>query len=586
MKLVIVGGVAGGASAAARARRLNEEAEIILLERGPYISFANCGLPYHVGNVIENRGKLLVMSAEAFRARTRVDVRTLHEAIEIKRAERQVVVQNRNTGETYTESYDKLILATGSTPVRPAIPGADDPEVLQLWTISDMDRIVARVGEGAKRVVVVGAGFIGLEVAENLCERDLEVMIVEMMPQVLPTLDPEMSQPLAQELMKAGINLALGRKVVEIHRASNEETAETELHLTLDDGTELPADFVVMSVGVRPNSGLAQAAGLELSKGKGIVVNEYLQTSDPDIYAAGDVIAVRDLVTGESAQIPLAGPANRQGRMAADNVFGRRVRYPGTLGTAVVKVFSKTAANTGATERRLKALGRSYRKVYLHPFSNATYYPGAAQMAMKLLFDPEGKVLGAQIVGDKGVDKRMDVIATAMLAGFDVFALETLELSYAPPFGSARDPVNYAGMIASDMLRGDTIPVYADEIPADALLLDVREPSEVAEGVIPGSTMIPLGQLRKRLGELPTDRRIVVCCRVGLRGYLAERILRQNGFDAANVSGGLHSWKLFHEVPHRSDNGEPAKAPGELCCAPADKPVERRASSTRCSCSQ
>ncbi len=322
MKLVIVGGVAGGASAAARARRLNEEAEIILLERGPYISFANCGLPYHVGNVIENRGKLLVMPAEAFRARTRVDVRTLHEAIEIKRAERQVVVRNRNTGETYTESYDKLILATGSTPVRPPVPGADDPEVFQLWTISDMDRILARVGEGAKRVVVVGAGFVGLEVAENLRQRDLEVTIVEMLPQVLPTLDPEMAQPLAEELLKAGVKLALGRRVVEIHRSSSEETVDPELQVSLDDGTELQADFVVMSVGVRPNSGLAEQAGLELSKEKGIVVNEYLQTSDPDIYAAGDVISVRDLATGERAQIPLAGPANRQGRMAADNVFG------------------------------------------------------------------------------------------------------------------------------------------------------------------------------------------------------------------------------------------------------------------------
>lgn len=548
MKLVIVGGVAAGASAAARARRLNEEAEIVLLEKGPYISFANCGLPYHIGNIIEDRAKLLVMPAEAFRARTRVDVRTLNEVLEIKRAEHQVVVRNRNTGETYAESYDKLVLATGSNPVRPTVPGSDDPEVLQLWTISDMDRIMARVGERVKRVVVVGAGFIGLEVAENLRQCDLDVTIVEMLPQVLPTLDPEMAQPLVEELVKAGINLALGRKVIRIERASGEETVEPELHVVLDDDTKLTADFVVMSIGVRPSSGLAEAAGLELSKQKGIVVNEHLQTSDPDIYAAGDVISVRDLVTGESAQVPLAGPANRQGRIVADNIFGRRVSHRGTLGTAVVKVFSKTAANTGATEKRLKALGRAYHKIYLHPFSNATYYPGASQMAMKLLFDSQGKILGAQIVGEKGVDKRMDVVATAMLAGLDVFGLESLELSYAPPFGSARDPVNYAGMIAADVLRGDTVPVHVDEIPSDAFVLDVRDPSELAEGEIPGATMIPLGQLRNRLRELPTDRRIVVCCRVGVRGYLAERMLRQNGFDAANLSGGLYTWKLFQQA--------------------------------------
>ncbi len=547
MKLVIVGGVAAGASAAARARRLDEKAEIVLFERGQFISFANCGLPYHIGKVIPHKRQLFVMPAAAFRARNRVDVRTLHEVTVIHRAEKKVTVRDLNSGRSYEESYDKLILATGATPIRPAIPGADDADVMQLWTISDMDRIIARVERGAKSAVVVGGGFVGLEVAENLRELGLEVTIVEMLPQVLPTLDKEMAQPLAKELRAAGVNLALGRRVVEIHRASTEETIESDLHVVLDDGTELATKFVVMCVGVRPNSELAEAAGLELSDRKGVIVNEYLQTSDPDIYAVGDVIAVRDLVTGETTQVPLAGPANRQGRIAADNILRRRRVYRGTLGTSVVKVFSKTAASAGITERRLKTLGKPYLKVYLHPYSHATYYPGAASMSMKLLFDRDGKILGIQIVGEKGVDKRVDVIATAMLAGMDVFQLEELELAYAPPYSAARDPVNVAGMLAANVLRGDTCLVYPDAIPESAFILDVREPSEVSEGVIPGAEMIPLGHLRARLSELPKDRLIVTTCRVGLRGYLAERILRQNGFNAANLSGGLNTWKLYHD---------------------------------------
>ncbi|MFB3904867.1 MAG: FAD-dependent oxidoreductase [Acidobacteriota bacterium] len=546
MKLLIVGGVAAGASAAARARRLNEEAEIILFERGQFISFANCGLPYHIGRVIPNRRQLLIMPAEAFRARNRVDVRTLHEVTAIHRAEKRVSVRNLNTGESYSETYDRLVLATGSSPVRPPIPGADDPDVMQLWTMPDMDRIIARVERGAKKAVIVGGGFIGLEVAENLRELGLEVTIVEMLPQVLPTLDPEMAQPLIKELKQAGIELALGRRVTSIHRASTEETIESALHVVLDNDTELQAKFVVVSVGVRPNSELAEAAGLELSGRKGILVNEYLQTSDPNIYAVGDAIAVRDVVSGELSQIPLAGPANRQGRIAADNILGRRRKYRGSLGTAVVKVFSKTAASAGMTEKLLRTTGQPYHKVYLHPFSNATYYPGAAQMSIKLLFNPKGKILGVQIVGEKGVDKRVDVIATAMLAGMEVFDLEELELSYAPPYGAARDPANIAGMLAANVLRSDTCPVYPDELPEGAFLLDVREPSELQEGAFPGAQMIPLGQLRARLQELPRDRPIVACCRVGLRGYLAERLLRQHGFNACNLSGGLKTWQLYH----------------------------------------
>jgi NADPH-dependent 2,4-dienoyl-CoA reductase/sulfur reductase-like enzyme/rhodanese-related sulfurtransferase len=547
MKLLIVGGVAAGASTAARARRLNEEAEIILFERGQFISFANCGLPYHIGKVIPNRRQLLVMPAEAFRVRNHVDVRTLHEVCAIDRAEKKLSVKNLNTGESYLETYDKLVLATGSSPIRPAIPGADDPDVMQLWTMPDMDRIIARVERGAKKAVIVGGGFLGLEVAENLRELGLEVTIVEVLPQVLPTLDPEMAQPLMKELKQGGVQVTLGRCVTEIHRASTEETIESEMHVVLDDGTELQTEFVVMSVGVRPNSELAAAAGLELSDRKGICVNEYLQTSDPDIYAVGDAIAVRDIVTGNLTQIPLAGPANRQGRIAADNVMGRGRKYRGSLGTSVVKLFNKTAASAGLTEKRLKSLGRPYHKIYLHPFSNATYYPGASPMVLKLMFDPEGKILGVQIVGEKGVDKRVDVVATAMLAGMDVFDLEELELSYAPPYGAARDPVNVAGMLAANLLRGDTCPVYPDQMPENPFMLDVREPWEVDEGTFPGAQMIPLGQLRARLDELPRDRQIVACCRVGLRGYLAERLLRQYGFNANNLSGGLKTWKLYHE---------------------------------------
>jgi NADPH-dependent 2,4-dienoyl-CoA reductase/sulfur reductase-like enzyme/rhodanese-related sulfurtransferase len=546
MRLLIVGGVAAGASAAARARRLNEKAEIILFERSPYISFANCGLPYHVGKVIQNRRQLLIMPPEAFRTRNRVDVRTLNEVTAIHRAEKKVSVKNLNTGDLYVESYDKLIIATGSSPVRPPIPGADDPEVLQLWTLGDMDRVISRVERKAQKAIVVGGGFIGLEVAENLRERELEVTVVDILPQVLPTLDIEMARPLADEMSKEGVRLALGRKVTEIRRASLEESVERQMHVYLDDGTELRADFVVMCVGVRPNSELAEAAGLQLSDRKGITVNEFLQTSDPDIYAVGDVIAVQDFVSGETTQVPLAGPANRQGRIAADNIMGLPRTNHGTLGTSVVKVFSKTAASVGLTEKRLRNLGAPYQKIYLHPFSHATYYPGATQMVLKLLFSPEGRILGGQIVGDKGVDKRIDVIATAMLAGLDIFGLEDLELAYAPPYGSARDPVNLAGMIAGNVLRGKTVPVHVDQLADEAFLLDVREPAELSEGVLPGSTMIPLGQLRDRLGEVPRDRPVVAYCRVGLRGYLAERLLRQEGFEVRNLSGGLHTWKLYH----------------------------------------
>jgi NADPH-dependent 2,4-dienoyl-CoA reductase/sulfur reductase-like enzyme/peroxiredoxin family protein/rhodanese-related sulfurtransferase/TusA-related sulfurtransferase len=540
MKIIIVGGVAGGASAAARARRLDEHADIVLLERGEYISFANCGLPYHVGKVIPEREQLLVMTPEKFRARTAIDARVRHEATAIDRQGKTVSVKDLRTGEEKQESYDKLILATGSRPIQPRLPGSDDPDVLPLWTIPDMDRITAKIDAGAKRALVIGGGFIGLEVAENLVERGLHVTLVEKLPQVLPSLDDEMARPLAQELCARGVTLRLGTGVQAIQRGTD------GLKVQLDDGETVAVDFAVMSIGVRPNSELAAACGLALTERQGIVVDTHLRTSDPDIYAVGDVIAVNDLAMGGQAMIPLAGPANRQGRIAAENALGGNKEYAGSLGTSVLKLFSLTAAGTGTTERRLKAAGLAYRKVYLHPQSHAAYYPGGATLNLKLLFAEDGRILGAQCIGTKGVEKRIDVIATAMKAGMSVRELAELELSYAPPYGSAKDPVNYAGMIATNILEGLTDYVTPDAIPDGALLLDVREPAEIELYPMSGTTQIPLGSLRQRLHELPKDRLIVCFCKLGLRGWIAERILKENGFKAANLGGGTLTYALFH----------------------------------------
>ncbi len=543
MKLVIVGGVAGGASAAARMRRLDETAEIVLFERGENVSFANCGMPYHMGGVIVEREKLLVMPAARFKGRLAVDLRLRHEVISIDRVAHTVRVVNLVTGETFTEVYDKLLLATGSVPLRPTLPGIDDPDVLTLWTLSDMDTIKLRAEGDMRRAVVVGGGFIGLEAAENLRHRGVAVTLVEMLPQVLPTLDPEMAQSLQAELAENGVELWLGTAVEGFVR-----TAENTLVVRLRGGAELKTDLVVLSIGVRPNSELARAAGLRIGERGGIVTDGTLRTDDPDIYAVGDAIQVTNPVLGVPTQIPLAGPANRQGRLAADAIAGLPVApYGGTWGTSIVKIFQKTAASVGASEKALKRAGTAYEKIYIHPFSHATYYPGAQQMCLKLLFTAEGRMLGAQIVGGEGVDKRIDVLATAMQAGLGVTGLERLELAYAPPYGSAKDPVNFAGYVAGNVLSGETVQIHADALPADACLLDVRDSGECASGTIPGALTIPLGQLRGRLGELPRDRMIVAYCAVGLRGYLAERILRQNGFDARTLSGGLATWRLFQK---------------------------------------
>jgi len=537
MKTVIVGGVAAGASAAARLRRLREDDEIVLLERGSFISFANCGLPYHLGGVIPDRESLLVMTPERFTERFRVDVRVNHEAIAIDRTNKTVSVRGPD-GAARLESYDKLLLATGSSPLEPSLPGIDHPHVFRLWTLPDLDRLMAAVGAGARRALVIGGGFIGLETAENLAHRGVSVTVVELLDQILPTMDREMTAPLATELARLGVELELGRKLLSFKPAGG------GLAAALDDGRELAADLAVLSVGVRPNSELAKAAGLELGPRGHIVVDEILRTSDPDIYAAGDVVEVADPVLGGRTAIPLAGPANKQGRIAADAITGRAARYRGSYGAAVLQVGNLAAAGVGATERRLKAAGVDYRKIYLHPASNASYYPSGASIHMKLLFTPDGKILGSQAVGMRGVDKRIDVVATAMRAGMDVRGLAELELAYAPPFNSARDPANVAGMIAANVLDGDSRVVHADALPEGAKLLDVREPEEFAAGTIPGAANIPLGSLRDRLAELNPATPLVIFCQVGLRGYVAERILRQRGFDAVNLSGGYKTWRM------------------------------------------
>lgn len=538
MRIIIIGGVAAGAGAAARLRRVDEKAEIILLERGKYISFANCGLPYHIGGVIEERDDLLVMPEAKFRAWFNVDVRTENEAVAIHRAEKRLEIR-RADGSVYSEFYDKLLIASGSSPMTVNTPGSNDPSVFRLWTIPDMDKINAAVNAGAKRSVVVGGGFIGLEAAENLRERGLEVTLIQHSGHVLPTLDCEMAAFLHQELKRLGIELRLNAELTGFERSGK------DLNAVLKDGAKLPCDFAVMSVGVKPNSELARAAGLELGSRGHIVVNERLETSDPAIFAAGDVVEVHDPISGNPTAIPLAGPANKQGRIAADNIAGRDSRYCGTYGASVIKVGSLTAATVGLNEAKLKSFGMVYHKIYTHPASNAGYYPTSAQMHIKFLFAPDGKILGAQIVGKSGVAKRIDTIACAMECGKTAPELAELEFAYAPPFNSAKDPVNFLGMIAQNVLSGDTVLAYPDALPDNALILDVREPGENKLGTLPGAINVSLKQLRNNLERFDRNRDIVVTCQVGLRGYLAERILRQNGFKVRNLSGGYLTWKMF-----------------------------------------
>lgn len=546
MRLIIVGGVAGGASAAARARRLSEDAEILMFERGPDVSFANCGLPYYVGEVIPERGKLLVTTPEMLRQRFRLDVRTRTNVESIDRARQVVRIKNLETGVESEERYDKLILAPGAAPIRPPLPGLDLPGVHTLRNLGDVDRIKATVDQGAKSVVVVGAGFIGLELVENFVHRGVRTTVADLNDQVLPPLDKEMSRPILDALLAKGVDVRLSNSATAI------EATSSGLLVQFKSGAPVTADLVILGVGVRPENQLAVAAGLEVGPRGGIRVNDRLQTSDPNIYAVGDAIEVRDFVTSEPTQVPLAGPANRQGRIAADNVFGRDSRYRGTQGTAVLGLFDKVAALTGQSEKLLRRANRPFRKVYIHPAHHAGYYPGAEGMTLKLVFDPEtGKILGAQAVGGAGVDKRIDVIAMAIQAGMTVYDLEEAELAYAPQFGSAKDPVNMAGFVAGGLLRGDHPQIDLEEAlrlfgQGQLSLIDVRTPGEFAKGSIPGAVNIPVDELRGRLSEIATDRDVAVFCQVGQRGYLATRILLQAGYQVRNIGGGYRTW-LLHQ---------------------------------------
>jgi len=538
-KILIIGGVAGGASAAARLRRLDETTEIIMFERGDYISYANCGLPYYIGGAIKNRDDLLLQTPESFKRRFNVDVRVKSEVVKINRQKKMVDIVELSTGRKYSEEYDRLILSPGAEPVRPGIDGIDSSRVFTLRNVADMDRIDEFIKTtNAKNAVIAGAGYIGLEMAENLHDRGLSVQVVEMLDQVMPGLDKEMAMYLHSHLNERGVGLQLGDGVSSLHQTSS------SLRVTLKSGKELDCDFTMLTVGVRPEVKLAKEAGLEIGSRGGIKVNEHLQTSDPDIYAIGDAVEVRDFVLGKAVLIPLAGPANKQGRMAADNICGRNRTYAGTQGTAILKVFDLTAAMTGASEKVLSKTNIEYEKLYLHQANHAGYYPGAKPMHIKLLFSkPEGKVLGAQIVGADGVDKRIDVFAVAIRAGMTIFDLQELELAYAPPYASGKDPVNIAGFAAANILDGTVKIKHFTELQKDDFILDVRTPGEFARGSVPNAMNIPVDDLRGRLDDLPKDRTIHLYCAVGLRSYIACRILEQNGFDARNLPGGYITYR-------------------------------------------
>lgn len=539
-RVLIVGGVAGGASAAARLRRLDETAEIILFDRGPHVSFANCGLPYYVGDVIQQEQKLLVASRELFRDRFAIDVFTETEALAIDRAARTLQVRDLRTGAVRDERWDALVLAPGAAPFRPPAPGVDLPGVFVVRTIADANRIRAWIDDRApQRAVVVGGGFIGLEMAENLAHRGLDVTVLEKLPQVMPPLDAEMAETVAAGLRARGLHLRLG----EGFRAISQAGASLVVHTDAD--ADLGADLVILALGVRPETRLAADAGLRIGARGGIAVDAQLRTSDPDIYAVGDAIEVHDVVIGQETILPLAGPANRQGRVVAEAIAGRPTRFRGVQGTAIVEVMGTTVALTGASEKGLRRAGRAdYAVVWLHPGHHAGYYPGAKPIHIKLIFSrTDGRILGAQAVGAEGVDKRIDVVATMIQLGGTVHDLAEAELCYAPQFGAAKDPLNVAGMMASNVLTGDMpLADWADLPTTTAALIDVREPDEFARGHLPGALNLPLSTLRRELHRVPTGRPLWVYCAAGQRGYFAQRMLLQLGYDTKNLSGGYTTW--------------------------------------------
>lgn len=545
--IVIVGGVAGGASCATRLRRMDETAEIIMLERGPYASFANCGLPYHIGGIIESEDALLVAKAPLFKDRFGIDLRTGNEAIKIDRDAREVEIREVATGRIYRQRYDALVLAPGATPLRPPLPGIDLPGIFTLRNIPDMRQIQAWIAQrSAKSAVVVGGGFIGLEMAENLRHLGLQVSIVEMLPQVMPPMDAEMVAPVHEYLVSKGVRLILGTAVAGFAEKDGRIEVQTK------SGVADTGDIVILAIGVRPETALAKDAGITLGERGGIRVDAQMRTSDLHIWAVGDAVEVRDRITGTWTLLPLAGPANRQGRIAADTICGHAAEFHGTQGTAICGVFDLAVASTGASEKALQRAGiKGYDKVYVHAANHAGYYPGASRMHLKLLFrTSDGLLLGAQAVGKAGVDKRIDVIAMAIQKGGTIYDLEEAELCYAPQFGSAKDPVNFAGMIAANHLRGDSpLLQWSDLRLASFDLLDVRDTDEFEEGHAPGARNIPLNDLRAALDSLSKERPLAVYCAVGGRAHNAVRILRQHGFNAANISGGFTTWRHIHTTP-------------------------------------
>ncbi|WP_428244065.1 FAD-dependent oxidoreductase [Gynuella sp.] len=547
-KLIIIGGVAGGASAAARARRLSEEAEIIIFERDRFISFANCGLPYHIGGEIKERDALLVQTPESMNARFNLDIRIQTEILAIDPVQQTVQARELNSGREYQESYDDLILSPGARPFVPPIPGIPNDKTFTLRNIPDMDRIIRTIHMDApKSAVVIGGGFIGVEMAEALVQQNIETSLIELSNQIMAPVDPEMAVPLHEELRRHGVRLMLGQSVESM------DVQDNALHLTLQNGNTVTTDLLILAIGVKPDTTLANNAGLEIGPRGGILVNERMETSVPHIYAVGDAIEVKDFISQEPALVPLAGPANRQGRIAADNIFGRQSQYGNTQGTAICKVFNYAVAATGSNEKALRRRGARYEKIYVHGADHATYYPGAKTIAFKLLFDPnDGRILGAQAVGEKGVDKRIDVMATMIRAGMTVFDMEEAELCYAPPFGSAKDVINQAGFVASNVIRGDHLICQPGELmdnAQDMLILDVRNADEVSAcGEIEHAVNIPLPTLRQQLDQLPKDRTIVVYCAVGLRGYVAYRMLCQHGFKVKNLTGGYRSYQMFKHI--------------------------------------
>lgn len=570
MKVIIIGGVAGGASCATRLRRLDEKAEILMVERGPYVSYANCGLPYYIGGVIEKESALFVATEHYFRNRFTIDVRTRCEAIEIFRKEKTVILRDLETGQTSTHSYDKLVLSPGATSVHPPLVGIDLPGIFHVRTVPDAIAIREwiqqrkalllesvrnsrfQTANAKAKAVVVGGGSIGLEIVENLIRQDFDLTLVEMLDQVLPPIDPEQARAVEAHLKAHGVKLALNDGVAEFKQAD-----AGRIEVETKSGKNYTADIVILALGIRPDVSLVKKAGLEIGERGGIRVDEHMRTSDPDIFAVGDAVEVKDFVTGQWTLIPLAGPANRQGRIAAEVIAGRDSCFRGTQGTAVIGLFGKTIAWTGVNEKTLRQRGETdYEKIFIYPNSHAGYYPGAKPITIKVIFRrSDGQLLGAFAFGEEGVDKRMDVFAAMIQMGATVYDLEEAELCYAPQFGSAKDPVNFAGMVAANALRAD-MPVSHWDSVKSSFLLDVREPVELKQESVPGALNIPLGQLRSRLNELPRDQEINVFCEVGQRSYYATRILLQNGFKAKDVSGGMVSREQFCT---RDDDNEVCK---------------------------